>query len=156
MGPETSVRGRAAIHASDTQRSRTLGRATPFFAGLLACLGTSASLATVPTIERSVVRIVNHEQRPSWYAPWSGGSVRQVTGSGFVVEGGLIMTSAHVVSDSRFLELFLYGDPNPHEGRVIIQGHDCDLALIRPVEPTILEGVPALPLGGLPALRSTV
>ena len=131
-------------------------RETPFFAAMLVCLGISASLAAAPSIERSVVRIVNHEQRPSWYTPWSGGSVRQVTGSGFVVEGGLIMTSAHVVSDSRFLELFLYGDPNPHEGRVIIQGHDCDLALIRPVEPAILDGVPALPLGGLPALRSTV
>jgi S1-C subfamily serine protease len=113
-------------------------------------------LGAAPAIERSVVRIVNHAQRPNWYAPWSAGTVGRVTGSGFVVEGGLILTNAHVVSDSRYLALFLYGDPNPHEGRVVVEGHDCDLALIRPVESKLLDGVPALPLGGLPPLRSRV
>ncbi len=126
------------------------------FAATLTGLAMPVSLGAAPAIERSVVRIVDHSQRPSWYSPWSTGSMQWATGSGFVVEGGLIMTNAHVVSDSRFLALFLYGDPNPHEGRVIVEGHDCDLALIRPVEPKLLDGVPALPLGGLPALRSMV
>lgn len=123
---------------------------------MFACLGAAAPQKAEPPIERSVVRIVNDAQRPDWYAPWSAGSMRRVTGSGFVIEGGLIMTSAHVVSDSRFLTLFLYGDPNPHQGRVVVQGHDCDLALIRPVEPNLLDKVPAIPFGGLPRLRSTV
>jgi len=94
---------------------------------------TIAPLVAAPAIEKSVVRIVNHAQRPSWYTPWGAGATQWTTGSGFVIEGGLIMTNAHVVSDSRFLALFLYGDPNPHEGRVVVEGHDCDLALIRPL-----------------------
>ncbi len=126
------------------------------FVAILACPVTIAPLVAAPAIEKSVVRIVNHAQRPSWYTPWGTGAMQWTTGSGFVIEGGLIMTNAHVVSDSRFLALFLYGDPNPHEGRVVVEGHDCDLALIRPVEPKILEGVPALSIGGLPSLRSMV
>jgi len=126
------------------------------FVAILACPVTIAPLVAAPAIEKSVVRIVNHAQRPSWYTPWGTGAMQWATGSGFVIEGGFIMTNAHVVSDSRFLALFLYGDPNPHEGRVVVEGHDCDLALIRPVEPKILEGVPALPIGGLPSLRSMV
>ena len=110
----------------------------------------------VPGIERSVVRIVNTLQRPNWYAPWSPGAMQRVSGSGFVVDGGLVMTNAHVVSDSRYLTLFLNGDPNPHEAKVIAEGHDCDLALVRPVEPRLFDSVPPLPIGGLPSLRSTV
>ncbi|MGH9797482.1 MAG: S1C family serine protease [Candidatus Polarisedimenticolia bacterium] len=109
-----------------------------------------------PAIERSTVRIVNHSQRPSWFAPWSGGSTQWTTGSGFVIEGGLILTSAHVVSDARFLAVFLHGDPAPHEARLVVSGHDCDLALIRPVEPSLLAAIPALPLGDLPPMRSVV
>src|SRR3989441_1172293 len=67
-----------------------------------------------------------------------------------------IMTNAHFVGVARFRELFLCGDPNPNGGRVVAEGHDCALALIRPVEPNLLDGVPALPIGGPPPLRSMV
>lgn len=113
-------------------------------------------MLSAPVVERSVVRIVNHAQTPSWYAPWSSGTTQWSTGSGFVIDGGLIMTNAHVVSDSRFLAVFLYGDPNPYQAKVVVEGHDCDLALIRPMDPKVLDGIPALPIGGLPELRSTV
>jgi S1-C subfamily serine protease len=107
-------------------------------------------------IERSVVRIVNHSQRGNWYTPWDAFPTRRTSGSGFVIEGGLVMTNAHVVSDARMLLLFLQGDPTPHEGRVLQVGHDCDLALVEPVEPGLLEGLPAMGFGGLPRLRTTV
>src|SRR5256885_1470369 len=139
---------------SPAQRSATVRGKTALFAAILLSPVATAPPVAAPAIEKSVVRIVNHAQRPSWYTPWGTGSMQWSTGSGFVIEGGLIMTNAHVVSDSRFLALFLYGDPNPHEGRVVVEGHDCDLALIRPVEPKLLDDVPALPIGGLPSLRS--
>jgi S1-C subfamily serine protease len=122
----------------------------------LVVLGGGAPLRAEMMVERSVVRLINTTQHPSWFSPWAGGPVQRVTGSGFVIEGGWIVTNAHVVSDSRFLALFFNGDPNPHEGKVVVEGHDCDLALVRPVEPDLLKNVPALPIGDLPRLRSTV
>jgi S1-C subfamily serine protease len=107
-------------------------------------------------VVRSVVRIVNYQQRPDWYSPWDNGPVRQISGSSFVVEGGLILTNAHVVSDSKLLILVLSGDPEPHPAEVVFVAHDCDLALVRPKDPGLLAHVPALPLGGLPRLGSAV
>jgi S1-C subfamily serine protease len=107
-------------------------------------------------IENSVVRIVNYSQRGNWYSPWNQNRVQQATGSGFIIEGGLVMTNAHVVSDSRHLTIFLHNDPEPHEAEVHLIAHDCDLALLRPKEQGLLDDVPALDFGELPQLGSSV
>ncbi len=108
------------------------------------------------SIEHSVVRIENHSQRGNWYSPWSSRVPSYSGGSGFVIEGGLVMTNAHVVSDARMILLYLDGDPTPHEARVKEIGHDCDLALVEPLEPGLLDGFSAMTFGGLPELGSSV
>jgi S1-C subfamily serine protease len=122
-----------------------------------------AALAAVPALgakragtERSVVRIVNFSQRGDWFSPWNVSKVVESSGSGFIIEGGLVLTNAHVVSDSRLLLLQAHNDPEPHVAEVLHVAHDCDLALIRPVEPGPLDAVPSLRFGGLPELGSTV
>jgi len=107
-------------------------------------------------LERSVVMVVNYVQRGLWYTPWEVSGVAPILGSGFVIEGGQILTNAHVASDSRFIILFLHNDPNPHYAVVTHIAHDCDLALLRPEEPDLLDDIPPLKLGGLPRLGSTV
>jgi S1-C subfamily serine protease len=107
-------------------------------------------------IEKSVVRIVNNSQRGIWYAPWDSFSVEKSSGSGFVINGNLIMTNAHVVSDARMLIIYLYNDPTPYEARVTAIGHDCDLALIEPVDSQLLQDIPVVTFDELPDLRSTV
>jgi S1-C subfamily serine protease len=107
-------------------------------------------------IEGSVVRILNHSQTSNWNTPWESGTTQQRFGSGFIIEGGRVMTNAHVVSDARVLLLYLHGDPTPHEARVASIGHDCDLALLQPVEPGLLDGYPAMSFDGLPRLGSAV
>jgi len=121
-----------------------------------ACAENIASLRGTEEIERSLVRIVNHSQEADWYSPWTSAPTRQGAGSGFVIDGGYVMTNAHVVSDARMLLLYLHGDPNPHEARVASIAHDCDLALLEPVEAGLLDRVPTLDFGGLPKLGSTV
>jgi S1-C subfamily serine protease len=106
--------------------------------------------------ERSVVRIINYSQRGDWFSPWDVTGVRASSGTGFVIDGGLLLTNAHVVSDARLLLLYLHGDPTPHKARAVMLGHDCDLALVRPDEPGLLHNIPVLGLGGLPPLRSMV
>lgn len=106
--------------------------------------------------ERSVVRIVNHQQRGDWYSPWNAPAPTEGWGSGFVLEGGLVMTNAHVVSDSRLTYIYLHNDPRPHLARVHAIGHDCDLALLALDDPAVLESIEVLRLGSLPAPRSVV
>lgn len=122
------------------------------FLGLVAGLAPAAA----ETVEDSVVRIINYSQRGNWYAPWDVDRLAETSGSGFVIEGGLVMTNAHVVSDSRLLLLLKHNDPEPYVAEVVHVAHDCDLALIRPTEPSALDGVPPLLFGGMPELRSTV
>ncbi|HZN01979.1 MAG TPA: trypsin-like peptidase domain-containing protein [Candidatus Polarisedimenticolia bacterium] len=121
----------------------------------------AAKTAEVPIpqedgFERSVVRIINYSQRGDWFSPWDVTGVRASSGTGFVIDGGVLLTNAHVVSDARLLLLYLHGDPTPHKARAVMLGHDCDLALVRPEEEDLLAAVPVLPLGGLPPLRSAV
>ncbi len=126
------------------------------FAAAAALTVCAESEVRQKSLERSVVRIENHSQRGDWYSPWSSRVPAYSGGSGFVIEGGLVMTNAHVVSDARMILLYLDGDPTPHEARVKAIGHDCDLALVEPIEPGLLEGFPALAFGGLPELGSIV
>ena len=107
-------------------------------------------------IERSLIRIVNHSQKADWYSPWASAPTQRGAGSGFVIDGGFVMTNAHVVSDARMLLLYLHGDPTPHEARVASIAHDCDLALLEPVETGLLDGLPSLKFGDLPRLGSMV
>ena len=131
--------------------------AISFHLGAEASRKPAAAAAAPPTpIENSVVRIVSFQQHPSWYAPWDAGSVQQASGSSFVVDGGMVMTNAHVVSDAKLLILFVYGDPDPHPAEVVYVGHDCDLALVRPKDPKVLASVPTLRFGGLPRLGTAV
>jgi len=122
---------------------------------LLACAALRAREGS-PGIERSVVRIEVHAQRGNWATPWDPPAPEQRSGTGFVIRGGLVMTNAHVVSDARLILLYLDGDPTPHPARVRMVGHDCDLALVEPLEAGRLDGLPALGIGGLPRLRSVV
>src|SRR5262245_12550943 len=71
-----------------------------------------------PAAVRSVVRVVNYKQRGDWRAPWGTDQVRQTEGSGFLIDGGRILTNAHVVSDARHLVLLVHGDPEPHPAKV--------------------------------------
>lgn len=123
---------------------------------VLACARDVPLLGAEAQIERSLVRIVNHSQKADWYSPWTSAPNRPSVGSGFVVAGGRVMTNAHVVSDARMLLLYLHGDPNPHEARVASIAHDCDLALLEPVEAGLLDDLPALRFGELPKLGSVV
>lgn len=106
--------------------------------------------------ERSVVQVANYTQQPDWAEPWRFSPVRGGMGSGFVIEGQRIMTNAHVVSWSKQLIVYRYQDPKPYRARVEYIGHDCDLAVLKVEDPAFFEGIPALDIGELPEVRSTV
>lgn len=131
--------------------------ARSFLPALLAiCFLTGAAQAEPLDIRRSLVRISNTAQEPNFRLPWLPGQTGGGTGTGWVVSDGQIMTNAHVVSNARFLTLEREGDPKRYIAEVDHIAHDCDLALLRVKDTNFFQGMKPLPLGGIPAIESTV
>ena len=107
-------------------------------------------------IQNSVVRITATDVQPDYKAPWNSGAVQRGTGAGFLIDGGRIMTNAHVVSNSRYLTVERDGDPNKYPATVLFVAHDCDLALIKVASPDFLKNMAPLTFGAIPELESTV
>ena len=106
--------------------------------------------------ERAVVQILTSSQVPLYDAPWRMQSVRRSTGTGFVIEGGRILTNAHVIAWAKQILVRRYQDPRLLPARVVFAGHDCDLAILELIEPAGLADVRPLTLGDLPPVQSTV
>lgn len=121
-------------------------------AAVLALIGAAGAA----DIEKSVVKIYATVTQPNYYVPWVSFAPFDVSGSGCVIEGDLILTNAHVVSDVTYLQVRREGDPKKYVARIVAVSHEADLALITVDNPAFFEGVQPLRLGGLPRTRESV
>ncbi len=119
-------------------------------------IGTTAAKAEALAAERAVVQILTSSQTPVYDAPWRFQSVQRSSGTGFVIEGGRIMTNAHVIAWAKQILVRRYQDPRLLPARVVFAGHDCDLAVLELMDPKELADVKPLAFGELPEVRSTV
>lgn len=125
-------------------------------AGPEAAILTGNTGAPIDAPERSVVQLLVSSQVPVFDTPWRFSPVRRSSGTGFVIEGGRILTNAHVVAWAKQILVRRYQDPRLLPARVVYAGHDCDLAIVELLDPAGLEGMRALELGELPVVQSTV
>jgi len=108
-------------------------------------------------IRSAIVKIRNVSQRANYEAPWEDRDFSGGRGSGVIISGNRILTSAHVVSDSKYLEIEKEKSGTPYRGVVSFIGHDCDLALIDVLDPTFFEETTSLPFSQeIPELGSLV
>ncbi len=108
------------------------------------------------TLKKSVVRIRSVKQDYNYVTPWKKNPMSQGIGSGFIIEGDRIMTNAHNVANTRYVELQKQGLAMRYPARVAFIAHDCDLAILEVETPGFFEDTEALSLGGIPAINSTV
>lgn len=95
-----------------------------------------------------VVKIFNTRQKPGWTVPWQMQPVKSTTGSGAVINfqgNGTrhVLTAAHVISDSRYLEIQRTIDHFSSEkfrSRVVAVCHEADLALLS-IDSPALDGI---------------
>ena len=112
--------------------------------------------AKVSGIEHAVFRITNFQQRPDWQSPWKLKPTVRGQGSGFLIKNNLILTNAHVVSDSRMILVNKISSSKPFLADVFAIAHDSDLALLKVRDPNFYLNLNPLKLGGIPKLRSRV
>lgn len=103
-----------------------------------------------------VVRVFATAQYPDYDCPWQAQSPSRSTGSGVVIDGGRILTGAHVVANATFLQVQKLSTPDKVVAHVEAVCHDCDLALLRVENPVFLSDMPPAEIGELPELRDKV
>ena len=127
---------------------------------------------------KACVKVFVTQVTPSYSLPWARGEETRSTGSGFVVElpslehrnetvhpnakGAApgcrcIVTNAHVVENFSLVQVRPAGSAEKYVARVVVIGHDCDLALLHVENEGFWEGLPLVTLrSGLPRLASEV
>jgi S1-C subfamily serine protease len=105
---------------------------------------------------RSVVKIYTTYRQPDFYQPWQMAAEGSLSGSGCIIEGRRVLTNAHVVANSVFVQVRKSGDPGRYAAEVEFIGNDTELAVLRVRDKAFFEDAPPLPLGELPRRRDKV
>ena len=127
----------------------------PLFILLLSTLFLSANVQQENLTKQAIVKIYTTAKIPNYQAPWSS-SMRSSTGSGAIIEGGYILTNAHVVANQVFLEVQRYGQRKRYIAKVHAVSHQADLALLKVEEKAFFEGVRPLTFGTLPEVEQKI
>lgn len=125
-------------------------------AGLVLTSGILYAEENISAIRKSVIEIEATAQIADYSVPWNPGRISSMTGTGFLIDGGQILTNAHVAGNARFITVQKEGDSRKYEARIKYIAHDCDLSLLEVIDPSFIQGMQPLRLGGIPALDSTV
>lgn len=105
----------------------------------------------------SVVKIYATIQREDYAWPWQPAAPIATSGSGFIIGKKRILTNAHIVSDARFIEVQREGQARRYPAEVTFIGHDCDLAVLKVLDPEFYAQAAPMELGDrLPGLNEEV
>ena len=81
-------------------------------------------------VNNSVVKIFTTTTSPNYLEPWENPSFSNTTGSGVIIKNNQILTSAHVVSGGKFIEVQKENDSKKYEATIKYISNQSDLALI--------------------------
>ena len=107
-------------------------------------------------VSEAIVKVYTVFNEPDYYNPWQMEGPQAATGSGCIIEGGRILTSAHVVADQVFLQVKRAGQAKRYTATVEIVAHDTDLAILTVQDQAFFQGSEPLQVGELPQLRDRV
>lgn len=122
---------------------------------LLSTLFLSANIQSEDVTKQAIVKIYTTAKIPNYQEPWTS-SMQSRTGSGTIIEGGYILTNAHVVADQAFIEVQRYGQRKRYIAKVYAVSHQADLALLKVEAKDFFAGVTALTFGSLPNVEQKI
>jgi S1-C subfamily serine protease len=102
------------------------------------------SFAFDSEINKSLIRVNTTSNAFNYKSPWLAPQQYEKSGTGFILEGNKILTNAHIISDSVYIEVRRADDITPYQAEVALVDHDCDLAILKIQDKKFMEG--ALPL----------
>ena len=105
---------------------------------------------------QSVVKIFVTANSMDYYRPWQSHGISGKTGSGVVIEGGYILTNAHVVLDQTFVQVKKLNSSKKYTAKVEAIGYDCDLALLKIEDKEFFQDIKEIPLGKMVHLQDDV
>ncbi len=105
--------------------------------------------------KQAIVKIYTTAKISNYQEPWNS-SMQSSTGSGSIIEGGYILTNAHVVANQAFIEVQRYGQRKRYIAKVFAVSHQADLALLKVKEKDFLTGVKPLTFGSLPNVEQKI
>jgi len=118
--------------------------------GVLLASLAAAQQQDLKEVENSVIKIHTTQAAPDYFVPWRLLNPRQSSGSGVLIDGGRIITNAHVVANASYVQTQKHNDPQRYPARVLFVSHEADLALIAVDDPEFHEGLVPLTIGELP------
>jgi S1-C subfamily serine protease len=107
-------------------------------------------------VAASVVYVQVFRSGFDWSQPWRQEAVSGISGSGFAIAGGRVMTNAHVIADARQILVRRPDQANPYVATLEMVGNDCDLAVLRIADPAFGRGLRPLAFGSLPRAGTRV
>lgn len=107
-------------------------------------------------ISGSVVKIYAVYDKHSYYRPWQMMGQESLSGSGCIMKGDRILTNAHVVADSTFIQVKRAGMAKKYTAELEIVAHECDLAILRVKDKSFFTGAEPIEIGELPEVGNTV
>ena len=110
----------------------------------------------IAEISSSVVKIYTTSVKPNYYRPWQKGSNTSSSGTGVIIADNLILTAAHVVSDSTFIQVKKSNGANKYTVKVKWIAHEADLALLEVKDNSFFENTIPQTFGDLPSRQDGV
>ena len=125
-------------------------------------LGVILSFAIAPPVwatrdvREAVVKIYAVYNRYDYDEPWKMWGQERRSGSGCIISGRRVLTSAHVVGDQTFVQVRRAGEAKKYTADIHIVGHECDLAILRVRDDSFFSGVEPIEIGDLANVNDTV
>jgi S1-C subfamily serine protease len=109
---------------------------------LLILLFIGVSLFSNDTTKSSpAIKIFASISLSSYQHPWQTSRISKYTGSGAVIDGNKILTSAHVVSGASFIEVKKENDPDRYIAKLTHISHQSDLAILEVEDKDFFKGI---------------
>ena len=109
--------------------------------------------AEAAAIKKALVKVYSSYQFFDYTSPWQFSQNDNSTATGFIIEGNRIITNAHAVLNSRFLQIRKDGDAKKYKAVVKFISEEYDLALIEVEDKSFFSGTSSLKFGPLPLIQ---